>query len=1058
LKDLSTEWEVRQQLLNFQQGKDLSETLALAYERILERINHQAESPKKLARKALTWATFATPPLTEVELRQALAVDVTMSQFEESNVATVDRINRVCCGLLRIDEGHIVQLAHYSTKEYLVKERDKWLPDAHGMIAEICITYLSFQEFSRGPFPNVEWFGSGDLDALAKSKPLFRYASSNWAHHLSHAGEEEIRRLLPKFADRSDNMRLSFQAHLVGSRRHFPDGIENTHIVSYLGSPGFVRAFAQKGLLRRGERDSRQQTAVHWAVSRKDAGAREMVETLLSLGFDVNVVDVHGLSPLHIAVRSGDLEIVQLLLDKGANTEIGNQSVTPLIDACCGGHDKIVRVLLDKGANVNVVSKLGPPLAAAILGRSEKCVAEILKDRRLKKYQRNYQYGTALNDAAFHGLPGIVKKLLKAGFDPNKTVGGPDTALQVAAAAANKFAHPKESEEVVTILLGSGANVNAPGGQFGTALEAAQSNENKELEQLLRSHDAVEVNTCELLRQNSVLMTGLDYGQSSLVPKILKGQLRHFTIAVMMNNEAVLEDYTNITVIAFKEAIRERKIKDIELLAQLALMAFEQLVALARNNMGDGDVSEGSGGGSGNSSDPGFYHLLLMPLVRSTAKASEFISFILGNHGAKRETPGVALHAANTASSKLEVLTKSAVAILTLAIELGDEDIVRLLAERWANALRHISFPGKASDRMMEVLVTCRVEEFEGFFRKNQMVEAKVRAKLGVELLAAAIKGRRADARLAQLSLNLAKIWSLALRNVVDNGYVSYEQLEMFMRELQDDITTGVDLGSLRNIERFGTACIEILVAMVADENPRTAHIMARMVVEGWQHIINHGGGPLIDKTHITDIAEEMWNLIKDKEKKSEEWNTCRAWNLGSGAIKALHVAVRYGFPDVIVRLSDRIVYYLEQASKLREAAAAQAAHDQMLKWIPQLCEVDPSPVYYFEVILALFIYAARGKYLRAKRAISRGISSIIREPSAERTLLVGHIRSVISSTERPDDAARLRVAIKALQGMIEKFPALEEIIGEPSDEAPLGEHLNSKVKSEDPLLGHLHI
>ena len=89
------------------------------------------------------------------------------------------------------------------------------------------------------------------------------------------------------------------------------------------------------------------------AVADNDIAA---VRRLLAEGQKVNGKDknYNNISPLHVAVENGNVEIVKLLLDNGANVNARNESkLTPLMFIDSDATPDLIKVLLNAGAKVN---------------------------------------------------------------------------------------------------------------------------------------------------------------------------------------------------------------------------------------------------------------------------------------------------------------------------------------------------------------------------------------------------------------------------------------------------------------------------------------------------------------------------------------------------------------------------------------------------------------------------------------------------------------------------------------------------------------------------------
>ena len=123
-------------------------------------------------------------------------------------------------------------------------------------------------------------------------------------------------------------------------------------------------------------------TPLHFAVRNGDI---EIVKMLLDRGADVDAINLYNVTPLHIAVESKKVEIVELLLNHGACVNARNcNSSTPLLLAAKEDSEEIVKLLLKHGADVNSAytctsSEGYTPLCLAVKGGHEKVVQLLLE-------------------------------------------------------------------------------------------------------------------------------------------------------------------------------------------------------------------------------------------------------------------------------------------------------------------------------------------------------------------------------------------------------------------------------------------------------------------------------------------------------------------------------------------------------------------------------------------------------------------------------------------------------------------------------------------------------
>ncbi|PKK51563.1 hypothetical protein CI102_2964, partial [Trichoderma harzianum] len=132
-------------------GEDkILEIFNQAYESAWERINGQKEGFRNIATRVLAWISSAKRPLSTKELQHALAVKIGMDELDEDAIPQVQDMVSFCAGLVTVDEeSDVIRLVHYTTQEFFEKKKTDWFCNVEAMIAETCISYLSFTAFGE---------------------------------------------------------------------------------------------------------------------------------------------------------------------------------------------------------------------------------------------------------------------------------------------------------------------------------------------------------------------------------------------------------------------------------------------------------------------------------------------------------------------------------------------------------------------------------------------------------------------------------------------------------------------------------------------------------------------------------------------------------------------------------------------------------------------------------------------------------------------------------------------------------------------------------------------
>lgn len=200
-----------------------------------------------------------------------------------------------------------------------------------------------------------------------------------------------------------------------------------------------------------------------------------MIETLLKAGADPNAAPLTGETPLMTAARVGNVKAVKLLLAHRAdvNAKEISHGQTALMWAVARQHSEVVQVLIEAGADLHARSQVWRQLMLL-------CCQTFIYDQGdpVEVEQGGF---TPLVFAARVGDRESARLLLAAGANVNDTTPVGSTALVVAAHSG----HGALSE----FLLDNGADPNAAGAGY-TALHAAVLRGDLDLVKALLAHGA----------------------------------------------------------------------------------------------------------------------------------------------------------------------------------------------------------------------------------------------------------------------------------------------------------------------------------------------------------------------------------------------------------------------------------------------------------------------------------------------------------------------------------------------------------------------------------------
>lgn len=238
-------------------------------------------------------------------------------------------------------------------------------------------------------------------------------------------------------------------------------------------------------------KDENGNTLIYYAVDQMHIN---LVELLLSKGADINIKNQDGRTPLHIAAGiTDDDKLLSLLISKGADVNSqDNLGNTPLHNAAGNRlYKKNIPLLISSGAKVNSVNKSGEtPIELTFKYKL------VLKDvAQLKDPNAIWSaIWVTENVEDYDALEKTIELLLSKGANP-------DTKMSYSEKQPVLFEFVlKGQKRLCEILLNHGANVNFQGNEDMTAVHLATLRGDRDIVELLLNKGA---------RINAKITTGL---------------------------------------------------------------------------------------------------------------------------------------------------------------------------------------------------------------------------------------------------------------------------------------------------------------------------------------------------------------------------------------------------------------------------------------------------------------------------------------------------------------------------------------------------------------------
>jgi ankyrin repeat protein/peroxiredoxin len=245
------------------------------------------------------------------------------------------------------------------------------------------------------------------------------------------------------------------------------------------------------------------------------AGNLKQVQDLIAEGTPVNGRDSLGGTPLHDAAWAGEKDVAAYLISKGAevnarHTEGGS---TPLHYAVLTNHPEVVELLLDHGADLKILYKTKTALHLAAASGYARC-ATLLIAHGADVNARDETGATPLSEASWTGETEMVRLLVAKGANANDV--NPQTGTTPLHAAASRG-----YREVAKVLIDAGARADVRDKSGATPLYLALQFQRMDVVDLLIRDATGSLPKPQSVDVKAVLRDEVLRGQTNVVSMLL---------------------------------------------------------------------------------------------------------------------------------------------------------------------------------------------------------------------------------------------------------------------------------------------------------------------------------------------------------------------------------------------------------------------------------------------------------------------------------------------------------------------------------------------------------